>query len=170
MMITTAIRIHFIFYRVHAQRNAATPSPRPSGLPSSTDNYNRIQLKMSDDSQTTEAAPQRPKAPANIMPGGTAHTAGGQKHEDEPSYIDVVRNLGPEYYLNFHKRPCVRDSQLTGIGAGFVGGSIAAIARSMFSSIPFAILFNVMGTEYHATILITSVKQDQYAPAPTSPS
>lgn len=49
---------------------------------------------------------------------------------DGPSYIDAVRTLGPEYYLNFHKRPCVRDSQLQGLAAGFAGGSIAAIVGS----------------------------------------
>lgn len=64
------------------------------------------------------------------MPGGTAHTAGGTQADAEPTYIDVVKNLGPDYYLNFHRRPCVRDSQLVGIGAGFVGGSVAAIVRS----------------------------------------
>lgn len=57
------------------------------------------------------------------------HTAGGKAAEaaNEISYFEAVKQLGPEYYLNFHKRPCVRDSQLTGIGAGFVGGSLAAI-------------------------------------------
>ena len=64
------------------------------------------------------------------MPGGTAHTAGGTPADTGPTYIDAVKSLGPEYYLNFYKRPCVRDSQLVGIGAGFVLGSIAAIARS----------------------------------------
>lgn len=63
------------------------------------------------------------------MPGGSAHTAGGTSADAGPTYTDVVRSLGPEYYLNFYKRPCVRDSQLVGIGAGFVGGSVAAIAR-----------------------------------------
>lgn len=71
-----------------------------------------------------------PRGPANIMPGGTAHTAGGEKFGNEPSYVEVVKSLGPQYYLNFHKRPCVRDSQLTGIAAGFVGGSLGAIIRS----------------------------------------
>jgi cytochrome c oxidase assembly protein subunit 20 len=42
-----------------------------------------------------------------------------------------VRSLGPEYYLNFHKRPCVRDSQLQGLAAGFAGGSLGAILGSM---------------------------------------
>jgi hypothetical protein len=65
------------------------------------------------------------------MPGGTAHTAGGEKLDGEgPSYIDAVRSLGPEYYLNFHKRPCVRDSQLQGIAAGFAGGALAGIIGS----------------------------------------
>ncbi|KAF1920493.1 hypothetical protein BDU57DRAFT_508837 [Ampelomyces quisqualis] len=84
---------------------------------------------MADDTRQTEdkAAPP-PRAPANVMPGGTAHTAGGEKMDDSgPTYFEVVRQLGPEYYLNFHKRPCVRDSQLQGIAAGFAGGSLAAI-------------------------------------------
>lgn len=86
---------------------------------------------MADDTRQAvdvNAQPARPRAPANIMPGGTAHTAGGQKLDDAgPTYIDAVRSLGPEYYLNFHKRPCVRDSQLQGLAAGFAGGSLAAI-------------------------------------------
>jgi cytochrome c oxidase assembly protein subunit 20 len=87
---------------------------------------------MADDSrQPEEQVAPRPRAPANTMPGGTAHTAGGEKTEGGgPSYIDAVRSLGPEYYLNFHKRPCVRDSQLQGLTAGFAGGSLAAILGS----------------------------------------
>jgi cytochrome c oxidase assembly protein subunit 20 len=79
------------------------------------------------------------------MPGGTAHTAGGEKTDAEgPSYIDAVRSLGPEYYFNFHKRPCVRDSQLQGLAAGFAGGSIAAIIGSelhLYSILFYSILF-----------------------------
>lgn len=87
---------------------------------------------MADDTrQTEEQVSPRPRGPANIMPGGTAHTAGGEKADNAPTYIDAVRSLGPEYYLNFHKRPCVRDSQLQGLAAGFAGGSLAAILGSM---------------------------------------
>jgi cytochrome c oxidase assembly protein subunit 20 len=93
---------------------------------------------MADDTrQSEEQAVPRPRAPANVMPGGTAHTAGGEKADSAgPTYIDAVRSLGPEYYLNFHKRPCVRDSQLQGLAAGFAGGSLAAILGSMASSDP----------------------------------
>jgi cytochrome c oxidase assembly protein subunit 20 len=87
---------------------------------------------MADDTrQSEEQVAPRPRGPANIMPGGTAHTAGGEKTDGAgPTYIDAVRSLGPEYYLNFHKRPCVRDSQLQGLAAGFAGGSLAAILGS----------------------------------------
>lgn len=86
---------------------------------------------MADDTrQPEEQVPPRPRGPANVMPGGTAHTAGGEKTDNQPNYIDAVRSLGPEYYLNFHKRPCVRDSQLQGLAAGFAGGSLAAILGS----------------------------------------
>jgi hypothetical protein len=93
-------------------------------------------VTMEDDTRQPDGQqPPKPKGPANIMPGGSAHTAGGNKDDIGPSYFEVVRNLGPEYYLNFHKRPCVRDGQLTGIGAGFVGGSLAAILGSKSSRI-----------------------------------
>ncbi|KAL5120347.1 hypothetical protein ACEQ8H_001637 [Pleosporales sp. CAS-2024a] len=84
---------------------------------------------MADDTrQPEEQVASRPRGPANVMPGGTAHTAGGEKIDGGgPTYLDAVRSLGPEYYLNFHKRPCVRDSQLQGLSAGFAGGSLAAI-------------------------------------------
>ncbi|CAI6338905.1 unnamed protein product [Periconia digitata] len=90
------------------------PQP-PSSIPSEAPNASEI-LRAS-------------RPPANIMPGGTAHTAGGQRVEDGPTYFDVVRRLGPEYYLNFHKRPCVRDGLMTGIASGFVAGSVAAVLR-----------------------------------------
>jgi cytochrome c oxidase assembly protein subunit 20 len=65
------------------------------------------------------------------MPGGTAHTAGGRSaHEDENlTYWDVVKQLGPEYYLTFYKRPCVRESQLTAIPSGFVLGALGVILK-----------------------------------------
>ncbi|KAK7192856.1 hypothetical protein DPSP01_012932 [Paraphaeosphaeria sporulosa] len=85
---------------------------------------------MADDTrETPSTTPPPPRAPANIMPGGTAHTAGGQRVDDQPSYVDVVRNLPKDYYFNFHKRPCVRDSQLTAISSGFVGYMVGAVIR-----------------------------------------
>lgn len=85
---------------------------------------------MVDDTRDTNATPPPPRAPANIMPGGSAHTAGGQRAGEELSYVDVVRNLPASYYLRYYQRPCVRDSQLTAISSGFVGYMVAAVIRS----------------------------------------
>ncbi|KAF5844756.1 hypothetical protein GGP41_008687 [Bipolaris sorokiniana] len=53
---------------------------------------------MSEDSRSTvdiNALPPKPRAPANVMPGGTAHTAGGEKTSDAgPTYIDALQT-GP---------------------------------------------------------------------------
>lgn len=65
------------------------------------------------------------------MPGGTAHTAGGERMDAPgPRYVDVVRNLPADYYLHFYTRPCVRDSQLTAIPSGAAAFGLALILRS----------------------------------------
>ncbi|KAF2266188.1 hypothetical protein CC78DRAFT_531846 [Lojkania enalia] len=88
---------------------------------------------MADDTRQSDAqkTPDHPRGPANTMPGGSAHTAGGYVNSEDHdlTYFEVVRRLGPDYYLNFHKRPCVRDSQLNGIAAGFMGLGVGAILR-----------------------------------------
>ncbi|KAF2000327.1 hypothetical protein P154DRAFT_200507 [Amniculicola lignicola CBS 123094] len=88
---------------------------------------------MADDTRETSShptPPPLPRGPANVMPGGTAHTAGGTPAEAEvPTYLDAVRSLGKDYYLGYYKRPCVRDGQLAGIGAGFVMAGVGAIVR-----------------------------------------
>jgi len=109
----------------HTYELAASSAVYPS-LPNNSTHH----TTMADDTRQSgeQVAPPPPRAPANVMPGGTTHTAGGEKFDGSgPTYIDAVRSLGPEYYLNFHKRPCVRDSQLQGLSAGFAGGSLAAI-------------------------------------------
>lgn len=115
------------------------PKPTYSKTLTQTHNTRRPSYHhiMADDTrQSNEQVAPRPRGPANVMPGGTAHTAGGEKTDSTgPSYVDAVRSLGPEYYLNFHKRPCVRDSQLQGLAAGFAGGSLAAVLGSMWAHI-----------------------------------
>ena len=123
-------RLHFLLDWPHVSSQSRPPAlfQRPIHHTTTTT------TTRSDGTRETvdvNALPPKPRAPANVMPGGTAHTAGGEKSSDGgPSYIDAVRSLGPEYYLNFHKRPCVRDSQLQGLAAGFAGGSLAAIIGS----------------------------------------
>lgn len=71
------------------------------------------------------------QAPVNIMPGGTANTAGGEKIQDY-SFWTVLASIRPGEYTNFHKLPCVRDALLTGIAMGFVGGGVGIFAASAY--------------------------------------
>lgn len=132
------VQSHDITTPAHITQTLTTLSQPVEYIPS-TNTPQTTPATMADDTRKPEAqTPPPPRTPANIMPGGTAHTAGGEKADAAgPTYFEVVRNLGPEYYLNFHKRPCIRDSQLQGIAAGFAGGSLAAIIGSaLFLMIP----------------------------------
>ncbi|KAH9828438.1 cytochrome c oxidase protein 20, mitochondrial-like [Teratosphaeria destructans] len=58
--------------------------------------------------------PYKPPENANMLAGGTEHTAGGKAPDV------TFSNAFPKWkdFSEFHKRPCVRDSLLYGIGAG----------------------------------------------------
>jgi cytochrome c oxidase assembly protein subunit 20 len=67
------------------------------------------------------------KAPenANMMAGGTQHTAGGKVPEVT---LWNALQVGPPV-TEIHKRPCVRDALMTGMAAGFALGGIRFIFR-----------------------------------------
>ena len=69
------------------------------------------------------------KAPenANLMAGGTEHTAGGKV--GDVTITDAAKTIKWEEFKSLHKKPCVRDSLLAGIGTGFAFGSVRAIWR-----------------------------------------
>nr|POE90380.1 hypothetical protein CFP56_71105 [Quercus suber] len=68
--------------------------------------------------KSAEAAPYKPPENANMLAGGTQHTAGGQMPEVS---ITNAFDGGLKWsdFTNLPKKPCVRDSLLLGIGAGF---------------------------------------------------
>lgn len=61
------------------------------------------------------------------MPGGTQHTAGGKA--SDVTLGDAAKTITKDDWLVFHKKPCVKDSFLVGIGSGFAAGSLRAIWR-----------------------------------------
>lgn len=68
--------------------------------------------------------PARPKN-ANALPGAGLNTAGG---DVQPAGIwDVLKSIRPSDFKEVHKKPCVRDSFLVGMGAGFGVGGFRAI-------------------------------------------
>ncbi|KAK4611939.1 hypothetical protein CLAFUW4_12804 [Fulvia fulva] len=73
--------------------------------------------------QNGKTMPYKPPENANMMPGGTQHTAGGETPE-----VNLYNALHVgQPITEIHKRPCVRDALLTGIGGGFATGGVRAI-------------------------------------------
>ena len=69
-----------------------------------------------------------PVAPpnANALPGGAGlNTAGGRTKQ--AGYFDALRSMKLSDFEEVHKKPCVRDALLTGIGGGFGIGGVRAI-------------------------------------------
>lgn len=83
--------------------------------------------------QNGQVRPYQPPENANLMPGGTQHTAGGKDLEVS------LRNAFPKGlswsdFVELPKRPCVRDALLQGIGAGFAAGGLRALWRGNSAS------------------------------------
>ncbi|KAL9103951.1 MAG: hypothetical protein Q9163_001057 [Psora crenata] len=69
----------------------------------------------------TQIAPDN----ANVLPGGSSNTAGGKTKE--ASIIDAIKSIHLADFKEVHKKPCVRDALMTGIGAGFGIGGVRTI-------------------------------------------
>ncbi|MCJ1298039.1 hypothetical protein MMC08_000828 [Hypocenomyce scalaris] len=75
---------------------------------------------------------------ANTLPGGTSNTAGGRPKE--AGLIDAAKAVRLKKLKEIHEKPCVRDSLLTGIGAGFgVGGLRAVVGAPVFKACNWAV-------------------------------
>ncbi len=66
-----------------------------------------------------------PPENANALPGGNLNTAGGKVRD--ANIADALKAVKIDDFKEVHKKPCVRDAFLPGIGAGFAVGGIRAI-------------------------------------------
>ncbi|GAM83278.1 hypothetical protein ANO11243_012640 [Dothideomycetidae sp. 11243] len=83
-------------------------------------------------------ATKRPEGPANIMPGGTANTAGGER-PDDVAMVKAAKLIKWEDWTTLPSKPCVKDSLMTGIGSGFALGGLRAVLRApVFSACNWA--------------------------------
>jgi cytochrome c oxidase assembly protein subunit 20 len=109
-------------------RQSTTASPAPTAYPAPT-------------AQDTAQEAVRYRTPANSLPGGTAHTAGGEKFDDESLITKAVRTIKPEDFLNVPYQPCAKDSLMTGMLSGFAMGGLMGIVgrkRLLFIHIPIS--------------------------------
>lgn len=67
----------------------------------------------------------KPPENANLMAGGTAHTAGGKA--PDYTFQNAWNMVRADEFKDLAKKPCVRDSLMTGIGVGFGAGGLRAI-------------------------------------------
>jgi hypothetical protein len=75
--------------------------------------------------QDTQAQGYQPPQNANMMPGGTENTAGGQTKDI--GLGDAIEAIKLEDFTVIHKKPCVRDALMVGIGSGFGVGGVRAL-------------------------------------------
>lgn len=75
--------------------------------------------------QDTQAQGYQPPQNANMMPGGTENTAGGQTKDI--GLGDAIESIKMEDFTVIHKKPCVRDALMVGIGSGFGVGGVRAL-------------------------------------------
>lgn len=73
-----------------------------------------------------------PVAPPNenALPAGAGQNTAGAKVR-EAGVVDALRSIKPTEFSEVHKKPCVRDALLTGIGGGFGIGGLRAIWGGM---------------------------------------
>ncbi|EKG16609.1 Cox20/FAM36A [Macrophomina phaseolina MS6] len=96
------------------------PGPATDAAASSQSNIRQTGTKYES------FAPAAPRDNPNIMPGGTQHTAGGEKLEGV-RLSEGFKTIQPKDFLEIHKYPCVREALLTSIGTGFGTGGLMAI-------------------------------------------
>lgn len=106
-------------------RQTSPPPPHPADAQDNDDGTRPYHGKVYE--VFPPAPPKRPEN-ANLIPGGTANTAGGKL--PEPTTIDALKSIRVEDFRELHKKPCVRDALLTGIGSGFAIGGTTAIFGS----------------------------------------
>ncbi|SLM36533.1 Cox20/FAM36A [Lasallia pustulata] len=113
--------------------NAPPPSVRPPKTPPESSNERPYQGKIYERFHVP-ATPEN----ANVIPGGTTNTAGGRP--EEAGLIEAVKTVRVQELTEVHKKPCVRDSFLTGMGASFgVGGLRAILGASVWTSCNWAV-------------------------------
>lgn len=86
--------------------------------------------------QWKEAEPSyKPPENANLYAAAASqNTAGGSA--GDVTLADAAKAISADSFVNLPKKPCVRDSLLTGMTAGFAVGSTRAIWRGMSHSPP----------------------------------
>ncbi|KIN01101.1 hypothetical protein OIDMADRAFT_89435, partial [Oidiodendron maius Zn] len=65
---------------------------------------------------------------ANALPPGSGlNTAGSKLNNSNPTFFDALKTVRLQDFTQVHMYPCVRESLLMGIGAGFGVGGVRGV-------------------------------------------
>jgi cytochrome c oxidase assembly protein subunit 20 len=70
-----------------------------------------------------------PEEPANALAKATYKPPGKNPHE--ASYSEIIGTVSLSELSTVHKRPCARESLMTGIGIGFGVGGLRGVLKGM---------------------------------------
>ena len=106
---------------------------------------------MSEDKSITRSnGPVQPEN-ANELPGGNINTAGGQARN--ANVLDALESVRLTDFKEVHRKPCVRDALLPGIGVGFALGGIRAIMGGMSDMVALPMKSDVNRSDLHGMYL-----------------
>lgn len=92
--------------------------------------------KTSDSSSPREPsqAPKSSENSENFKPADNANAFANANHENSQSssYIEAARTISAKDFTEVHKKPCVRESLLTGLGVGFGVAGIRSVLGGLY--------------------------------------
>lgn len=120
------VRLHTNSHNTMAgdTRDSSTPPPRGSP-PGATEPPDHVK-----NTKVYEVFNGPPNA--NSLPEGSGQNTAGS-HQEAPSLGEAVKTVRLGDFQQVYLYPCVRESLLTGIGAGFGMGAVRAVWGSMYS-------------------------------------
>lgn len=91
---------------------------------------------------------------ANALPAGSGLNTAGSKINNDYTLVDAIKTVRLEDFKQVHMYPCVRESLLTGIGAGFGVGGLRAIfggeLPGLFPTLPTVVKINPANYKLHS--------------------
>jgi cytochrome c oxidase assembly protein subunit 20 len=105
-------------------------SPPESGSSASGESKNSEADRNS--SKNFEVFNSPPQSANALPPGSGQNTAGSKLNNKTPNFFDALKTIRLQDFTQVHMYPCVRESLLMGMGAGFSIGGVRSVLGGRF--------------------------------------
>lgn len=115
------------------RENSADSSPTPPpGATAPPEHIQSAKPKVyevfhSSNPTASSSTSPRPESANDLPLSASQNTAGANNEQLKPTLTNALKTVRLEDFKQVHMYPCVRDSLLTGIGAGFGVGGLRAL-------------------------------------------